>query len=57
LELLSNALIDKYGSKLKDILSTSMYAVDMEYIDKEDEVTTIIKPNAEIAIIPPVSGG
>jgi molybdopterin converting factor small subunit len=29
----------------------------MEYIDKKDETTTTIKPNAEVAIIPPVSGG
>lgn len=34
-----------------------MYAIDMEYIDKQDERATVIKPNAEVAIIPPVSGG
>jgi molybdopterin converting factor small subunit len=34
-----------------------MYAIDMEYIDKQDEPTTVIKPKAEVAIIPPVSGG
>jgi molybdopterin converting factor small subunit len=33
-----------------------MYAVNMEYIEKEKEHETIIK-NKEVAIIPPVSGG
>ncbi|KAI9485178.1 MAG: hypothetical protein EXX96DRAFT_613080 [Benjaminiella poitrasii] len=54
---LSDVLISKYGTKLKEILSISMYAVDMEYVEKEKESTTILKPNSEVAIIPPVSGG
>ncbi|CAO3643291.1 unnamed protein product [Mucor hiemalis] len=54
---LSNLLIAKYGPKFEEILSTSMYAVDMEYVDKEDESRTLVKNASEVAIIPPVSGG
>lgn len=54
---LSNTLIAKYGDKLQGILSTSMYAINMEYIDKQDEISTIIRDASEVAIIPPVSGG
>lgn len=34
-----------------------MYAIDMDYIEKNQESSTIIQEGAEIAIIPPVSGG
>ncbi|KAF1803392.1 hypothetical protein FB192DRAFT_1445251 [Mucor lusitanicus] len=54
---LTSLLITKYGDKLKELLSMSMYAVDMDYVEKEKESSTILKPNAEVAIIPPVSGG
>ncbi|KAL7317517.1 hypothetical protein PS15m_003862 [Mucor circinelloides] len=54
---LTTLLITKYGDKLKELLSMSMYAIDMDYIEKDKESTTILKPNAEVAIIPPVSGG
>ncbi|KAK4522015.1 uncharacterized protein ATC70_004554 [Mucor velutinosus] len=54
---LTNLLITKYGDKLKELLSLSMYAIDMDYVEKDNESTTILKPNAEVAIIPPVSGG
>ncbi|KAL9546604.1 hypothetical protein MBANPS3_006580 [Mucor bainieri] len=54
---LTKLLITQYGDKLKELLSMSMYAVDMDYVEKDKESSTILKPNAEVAIIPPVSGG
>ncbi|KAI7902083.1 molybdopterin converting factor, subunit 1 [Cokeromyces recurvatus] len=57
LKELSDILISKYGTKFEELLSISMYAVNMEYIEKDKEVTTHIHQNSEIAIIPPVSGG
>lgn len=54
---LTRSLVKEYGSKMNTLLDISMYAVDMEYIDKDQESTTILKPDSEIAIIPPVSGG
>lgn len=54
---LSNLLIAKYGQKFEEILSTSMFAIDMEYIEKENESKTSVKDASEVAIIPPVSGG
>ena len=57
LDDLSHYLIATYGDKLKEILYASMYAVNMEYIEKQDESTTVIDGSHEVAIIPPVSGG
>ncbi|CAO3703772.1 unnamed protein product [Rhizopus stolonifer] len=57
LSTLSVCLITKYGYRLQEILSTSMYAVDMEYVEKDKESTTVLKKDSEVAIIPPVSGG
>lgn len=54
---LSQMLIKNYGSKMRDLLHISMFALDMEYVEKEKESITILKPDSEIAIIPPVSGG
>ncbi|KAG1435744.1 hypothetical protein G6F56_013852 [Rhizopus delemar] len=57
LNTLSVCLITKYGHRLQEILSTSMYAVDMEYVEKDKESATALKKDSEVAIIPPVSGG
>lgn len=54
---LTDFLITSYGDKLKELLSMSMYAIDMDYVEKDKESATILKQNAEVAIIPPVSGG
>ncbi|KAI8390369.1 molybdopterin converting factor, small subunit [Blakeslea trispora] len=57
LSRLSDFLVSQYGPKLNQLLTLCMYAVNMDYVEKEKESTTIIQPNSEIAIIPPVSGG
>ncbi|KAG1290159.1 hypothetical protein G6F66_008890 [Rhizopus arrhizus] len=57
LQNLSTDLTLKYGEKLKMLLETSMYAVDMQYVEKEKEPKTFLRNNTEVAIIPPVSGG
>ncbi|KAG2216770.1 hypothetical protein INT45_003784 [Circinella minor] len=54
---LTDHLVSKYGEKLQKIIDHAMYAVNMEYVDKEDESKTQLSQNDEIAIIPPVSGG
>ncbi|CAG8459243.1 7349_t:CDS:2 [Ambispora gerdemannii] len=52
---LTNLLLTRYPG-LKPILEHSMYAVNMVYVEKnENEVK--IRPDDEVAIIPPVSGG
>ncbi|KAI9493387.1 hypothetical protein BDB00DRAFT_872487 [Zychaea mexicana] len=57
LTMLTDHLVSKYGDKLRSIVDHAMYAVNMEYVDKDDEATTQLSPNDEVAIIPPVSGG
>jgi molybdopterin converting factor small subunit len=57
LTTLSDILVNTYGDKLKEILSVSMYAIDMEYVEKDQKSITVIQDGSEIAIIPPVSGG
>jgi molybdopterin converting factor small subunit len=47
----------RYGEKLKTLLESCLFAVDMEYIQKKDELETLLKDASEVAIIPPVSGG
>lgn len=41
----------------QELLSSSMYAVNMEYIEKNNEADTVLQDKQEVAIIPPVSGG
>ncbi|KAG9287740.1 hypothetical protein G9A89_004143 [Geosiphon pyriformis] len=41
---------------LVPVLQGSLYAVNMEYVDKEDKAFRV-KPGDEVAVIPPVSGG
>ncbi|KAL1934792.1 hypothetical protein VTP01DRAFT_6974 [Rhizomucor pusillus] len=50
---LTMKLVDKYGDYLEKILDQSMYAINMEYVDKESKIYS----GDEIAVIPPVSGG
>lgn len=57
LQGLTRHLETKYGEALQRILDQSMYAVNMAYVDKKQESSTLLKANDEIAIIPPVSGG
>jgi molybdopterin converting factor subunit 1 len=57
LEDLTNILTTKYGHELRKILDHSLYAVNMDYIEKELEAKKILKDSDEVAIIPPVSGG
>ncbi|KAF7722145.1 hypothetical protein EC973_003658 [Apophysomyces ossiformis] len=57
LQTLTTRLIQKYGEPIKVILNTAMYALDMDYVSKEDEAITPLKAGQEVAIIPPVSGG
>ncbi|KAI8071833.1 molybdopterin converting factor, subunit 1 [Thamnidium elegans] len=54
---LSDILISKYGPLFQELLSSSMYAVNMEYIEKDNEKDTVLQDKQEVAIIPPVSGG
>ncbi|KAJ3084309.1 hypothetical protein HDU79_004454 [Rhizoclosmatium sp. JEL0117] len=51
------AAIDHVQAKFPDLallLPSCMYAVNMEYVDRD---TTFISNGDEVAIIPPVSGG
>ncbi|CEG67519.1 hypothetical protein CU097_004352 [Rhizopus azygosporus] len=57
LQMLSEDLCMRYGEKLKTLLESCLFAVDMEYIQKKDELETLLKDASEVAIIPPVSGG
>ncbi|KAF9428914.1 hypothetical protein BGZ94_000525 [Podila epigama] len=52
--VLTQRLLERHPS-LDYILKTSMYAVNMEYMD--DDLSWTVQPGDEIAIIPPVSGG
>ncbi|KAF9282749.1 hypothetical protein BGZ68_005770 [Mortierella alpina] len=51
---LTQLLLDRYPG-LEPVLKTSMFAVNMEYMDNDNSWT--VQPGDEIAIIPPVSGG
>ncbi|KAF9574970.1 hypothetical protein EC968_004730 [Mortierella alpina] len=51
---LTRLLLDLHPG-LDHVLKTSMFAVNMEYMDNDDSWT--VQPGDEIAIIPPVSGG
>jgi molybdopterin converting factor subunit 1 len=58
LQDLSTLLYARYGDgKFKVLLEQSLYAIDMDYIEKQDEKSTVLKDGMEVAIIPPVSGG
>ncbi|ORX46343.1 Molybdopterin converting factor, subunit 1 [Hesseltinella vesiculosa] len=46
-------LIEKYGDEFRQLISTCMYAINMEYVSQMHPVA----PFDELAIIPPVSGG
>ncbi|CAO3682821.1 unnamed protein product [Umbelopsis ramanniana] len=54
---LTNILTTKYGIELRKILDHSLYAVNMDYVEKGLEPNTVLKEMDEVAIIPPVSGG
>ncbi|KAI7869725.1 hypothetical protein BDF14DRAFT_1779997 [Spinellus fusiger] len=54
---LTTHLLSLYGEPLAKLLETCLYAVNMDYIEKEKEVTTLLTAGDEVAIIPPVSGG
>jgi molybdopterin converting factor subunit 1 len=54
---LTDILTSKYGTELRKILDHSLYAVNMDYVEKSAEVNVMLKDKDEIAIIPPVSGG
>ncbi|CAG8545718.1 4311_t:CDS:2 [Acaulospora morrowiae] len=49
-------LLKARHEKLGPILDNSMYAINMQYVEKNDTSITV-KPDDEVAIIPPVSGG
>ncbi|CAO3574873.1 unnamed protein product [Mortierella alpina] len=51
---LTRLLLDRHPD-LDKVLKTSMFAVNMEYMDNDNSWT--VQPGDEIAIIPPVSGG
>ncbi|KAG0347852.1 hypothetical protein BG004_006802 [Podila humilis] len=53
-EALTQRLLERHPA-LDHVLKSSMYAVNMEYMDHDKFWT--VKPGDEIAIIPPVSGG
>ncbi|KAI8137604.1 hypothetical protein BJV82DRAFT_674537 [Fennellomyces sp. T-0311] len=57
LHSLTDHLVAKYGDALRKVLDHAMYAVNMEYVDKDNESSTQLCPTDEVAIIPPVSGG
>ncbi|KAM3582077.1 hypothetical protein VKS41_005507 [Umbelopsis sp. WA50703] len=54
---LTEILTCKYGDELRKVIDHSLYAINMEYIEKKDEGITKLKDTDEIALIPPVSGG
>ncbi|KAF9209700.1 hypothetical protein BGZ49_002131 [Haplosporangium sp. Z 27] len=53
-QALKQILVERH-SNLSDVLKTSMFAVNMEYLD--DESSWTVQPGDEVAVIPPVSGG
>jgi len=54
---LTDILTSKYGEELRKILDHSLYALNMDYVEKSTENKVKLKDRDEIAIIPPVSGG
>lgn len=54
---LTEILNSKYGDDLRKVMDHSLYAINMEYIEKKDERNTELKDKDEVALIPPVSGG
>ena len=57
LQSLTEHLVAKYGDALRKVLDHAMYAVNMEYVDKDKESFLQLSPDDEVAVIPPVSGG
>ncbi|KAI1315396.1 hypothetical protein EDD11_000900 [Mortierella claussenii] len=53
-QALTQLLVERHPL-LAPVLKTSMFAVNMEYMDQDQSWT--VQPGDEIAIIPPVSGG
>ncbi|PKY51857.1 MoaD/ThiS [Rhizophagus irregularis] len=49
-------LLKKRHEKLVPVLETSLYAINMEYVEC-DYQSILVKECDEVAIIPPVSGG
>ncbi|RUS18298.1 hypothetical protein BC937DRAFT_88947 [Endogone sp. FLAS-F59071] len=54
---LTELLVLRHGPALKHVLEHSLYAVNMDYVEKERETDTWLLAGDEVAIIPPVSGG
>jgi molybdopterin converting factor small subunit len=52
-----NALLDRCGDPIKDLVDRSMLAIDSEYVMDLTEPLVSLDPRAEVAIIPPISGG
>jgi len=50
-------LEERYPGIRDAVLRSSGISVDGEYVDLDDEPTRLIRPGAEVAIIPPVSSG
>ncbi|GJJ69368.1 molybdopterin synthase sulfur carrier subunit [Entomortierella parvispora] len=48
-------LLVQLHPELDQVLKTSMFAVNMEYMDQDQSWT--VQPGDEVAVIPPVSGG
>ncbi|KAG0370951.1 molybdopterin synthase small subunit [Gamsiella multidivaricata] len=53
-QVLTRLLVERHPA-LAPILKTSMFAVNMEYMDQDQSWT--VQPGDEVAVIPPVSGG
>ncbi|KAG0005351.1 hypothetical protein BGZ80_007950 [Entomortierella chlamydospora] len=53
-QTLTNLLVERHPD-LGYVLKTSMFAVNMEYMENDSSWT--VQPGDEVAIIPPVSGG
>ncbi|BFZ63270.1 hypothetical protein YB2330_004391 [Saitoella coloradoensis] len=51
----------RHGEKIEKVLNTAGLAVNLEYVDLEEELAgkaeTRVKAGDEVAVIPPVSGG
>ncbi|KAF9580147.1 hypothetical protein BGW38_003325 [Lunasporangiospora selenospora] len=53
-QVLTQLLLDRHPT-ISTVLKSSMFAVNMEYMDQDSNWT--VSPGDEVAIIPPVSGG
>ncbi|KAG0314629.1 hypothetical protein BGZ99_007960 [Dissophora globulifera] len=53
-EKLTQLLVERHPD-LAPVLKTSMFAVNMEYMDQG--LSWTVQPRDEVAVIPPVSGG